>query len=249
MYAAANLQIKSQFKNLTSQYLKSTIEEVNFFKSEDTVGKINNFVNNATNSLIQKALDQVSPDTRLILVNAIYFKGPWKYPFIETLTKPRDFYIDNSTKIQAISMYSDDLLNVKYFPELESDVLDLPYKNEKMSMIIILPDKTTDVLQVEKKLKNFETKLLVEKLQSTDRYTTETFLPKFELSLDLEDVTKTLKSVGVSSIFESNADLSNISEEDLFVSSIKHKAVVKVKILSNSFFQEIHKRVLLKLQT
>ena len=236
MYAADDIVIKPHFRNLVAKGLKSTVEEVNFFKSEETVGKINNFVSNATNGLIQKALEEVSPDTRLILLNVIYFKGRWKYPFFERYTRLRDFHIDNSTQIQHNSMYLDEPLKIEYFPELESDVLDMPYENDTMSMIIILPDKTTDVHQVEKKLQSFETKVLFEKLQATHRYMTEGSLPKFEMSFDVPEIIETLKSLGVNSIFGSNADLSNISEEELFVSDINQKAVVKVSISSSSFF-------------
>ena len=237
MYAADDIVIKSHFRNLVTKGLKSTVEEVSFFKSDETVGKINSFVSNTTNGLIQKALEKVSPDTRLILLNVIYFKGRWKYPFFERYTDLRDFHIDNSTQIQHSSMYLDEPLKIQYFPELESDVLDMPYENDTMSMIIILPDKTTDVHQVEKKLQNFETKLLFEKLQATHRLMTEGFLPKFEMSLEVPEIIETLKSLGVNSIFDSNADLSNISEEELFVSNINHKAVVEVSTSSNSFLR------------
>jgi len=169
MYAAADVEIKPQFKNLTNQYLKSTIEEVNFFNSEETVYKTNNFVNNATNGLIKKAFKEISPNTRLLLLNAIYFKGAWKYQFPEASTNLRDFHIDNSTQTQVSSMGINKELRHYYFEELEFDVLDLPYENETMSMIIILPDKTTDVLKIEKELQNFETKLLFEKLQSASQ--------------------------------------------------------------------------------
>ena len=237
MYAADDVVIKSHFRNLVTKGLKSTVKEVNFVESVETVGKINNFVSNATNGLIQTALEEVSPDTRLILLNVIYFKGRWKYPFREKYTELRDFHIDNSTQIQHSSMYMDDpRLKIEYFQELESNILDLPYENDTMSMIIILPDKTTDVHQVEKKLQSFETKVLFEKLQSTRRRMSEGSLPKFEISFDVPEIIESLKSLGVKSIFDRNADLSDISEEELLVSNITHKAVVKVSISSSSFF-------------
>ena len=236
MYAADDVVIKPHFRNLVTKGLKSTVKEVNFVESVETVGKINHFVGNATNGLIQTALEEVSPDTRLILLNVIYFKGRWKYPFFERYTRLRDFHIDNSTQIQHSSMYLDEPLKIEYFPELESDVLDMPYENDTMSMIIILPDKTTDIHQVEKKLQNFETKFLFEKLQATHRRMTEGFLPKFEMSLEVPEIIETLKSLGVNSIFDSNADLSNISEEELFVSDINQQAVVKVSISSTFFW-------------
>ncbi len=230
MYAAADVEIKPQFKNVTNQYFKSTIEEVNFFNSEETVYKTNNFVNNATNGLIKKAFKEISPNTRLLLLNAIYFKGAWKYQFPEASTNLRDFHIDNSTQTQVSTMGINKELRHYYFEELEFDVLDLPYENETMSMIIILPDKTTDVLKIEKKLQNFETQLLFEKLQSASWQRVQVALPKFEMSSNVPKMIESFKSLGVSSLFDNNADLSNISEEELFVSNIEHKSFVKVSI-------------------
>ena len=237
MYVADDVVIKSHFRNVVTKGLKSIVEEVNFFKSVETVDKINNFVSNATNGLIQGVLEEVSPETRLILMNVIYFKGRWKYPFFKGFTTLMDFHIDNSTQIQHSSMRLDEYLKIEYFPELESLVLDMPYENDTISMIVILPDKTTDIYQVEKKLQKFETKFLFEKLQSTHTRLTRGFFPKFEMSLDVPELTETLKSLGVNSIFDSNADLSNISEEELFVSNINHKAVVEVSTSSNSFLR------------
>ncbi len=230
MYAGDDLVIKPQYRYLTNHHLKSAVEQVNFLNSQPTIDKINNYVNNATKGLIQKALEELSPDTRLIQLNVIYFKGRWKYPFEERFTRLGDFHIDNSTMIQVTSMYMAEPFKMEYFPELESNVLDIPYENETMSMIIILPDKTTDVVQVQKKLQNFETEVLFERLKSTHRYMTEGNLPKFEISFDVPNMIETMKSLGVNLIFGKDADLSNISEEELFVSEIKHKATVKVSI-------------------
>ncbi len=235
MYTADDIVIKSHFRNLVTKGLRSTVEEVNFLNSKRTIDKINNYVNNATNGLIQSVLEEVPPDTRLIQLNVIYFKGRWKYPFDERHTHLKDFHINNSTKTQVSTMYLDEPLKIKYFPELESDVLDMPYVNETMSMIIILPNKTTDVFQVQKKLQNFETKVLFEKLQSTNRFMTEGFIPKFEISFDVPNIIETLKSLGVNTIFDNDADLSNISDENLYVSNIKQKTFVKVSISSFPF--------------
>ncbi len=235
MYVAEDVVIRPQFRNLTNQFLKTSIEEVNFSNSDSTVDKINNFVKNATNGLIPEVLDEVSPDTRVFLLNAIYFKGHWKHPF--SAPKPMNFDIDSSTQIQVASMFSSKKdLKLEYSQELEAKVLDLPYEGETISMIIILPNRNTNILKVEKKLQNFGTKLLFEKLQSHHPQEVEVLLPKFEMSLDVPNIIDTLRSLGVNSIFDHDADLSNTSEEKLFVSEIKQKVVLKVSISLNSFF-------------
>jgi len=71
-------------------------------------------------------------------------------------------------------------------------------------------------------------------------------MPKFEMSYDVPNITETMRSLGVNSIFDNDADLSNICEKKLFVSDIKHKSAVKVSILSILFFCLLFKYVLHK---
>jgi serpin B len=229
MYVSEDLELKPEYTNMTAKYFKSSIDKVNFSNTKETVQAINNFVNNATNGLIKKIFqeNEIDPDAVLILLNAIYFKGNWKYQFDKTETKMMTFHIDNSTQAEFSAMTLTDSLKTCHVKELDSNVLELPYQNEQISMVVILPSKSADVLQVEKKLQNLEATKLVGQLDSIDTEEVKVILPKFEVSFEVPEIINSLKSLGVNSLFD-NADLSLISKSPLLVSDIVQQAVVKV---------------------
>ena len=229
LYVADDLPIKPQFKDLTSKYFKSSIQQVNFHNSKESVSKINSFVNQATNGLIKEIFKEsdIAVDTRMILLNAIYFKGSWKYQFDKNLTKPMTFHIDQDSQAQFSAMSLTQNLKVTNIQELESDVLELPYRNEQISMIVVLPNNQADILQVEKKLQNYKPTQLVKKLNATNPSKVHVILPKFETSFDVPELKESLKRLGVNRIF-GDADLALITDDPLVVSKIAQKAVIKV---------------------
>jgi serine protease inhibitor len=162
-------------------------------------------------------------------VNAIYFKGIWKHPFKTDKTATATFFIDNVTSTNFLAMALTEKFKTIAVNEINARVLQLPYVNDKISMIIILPDLGSTLRQVETKLKDFDATSLLKKLNSTESYSTSVILPKFEMSFEVKGLMKKLQSMGVSSLFdETNSNLSNISDEPLYVSKMSHNAVIKV---------------------
>jgi serpin B len=224
-----NFEIKSYFKSIVAKYLKSHVDKVNFSNSQEASGVINNFVNKATNGLISKILDadDIDSQVKIILVNAIYFKGNWKNRFEKSKTTMMTFHKDGMTQTKFSGMMMTAYFKMADIPELDSTVLKLPYQNEHISMIVILPSENTDIHQVEMKLKDFEAKSVVKKLDSIPAAKVEVILPKFEMTFNVPRIIESLESLGVQSLFD-NPDLSLVSESPLFVSKIAQKATVKV---------------------
>jgi len=208
LFVDEDFHIKPEYTNLTSKYFKSTLEQVNFNNAKKSIDKINSFVNNSTNGLIKEILKEsdIDVDTRMILLNAIYFKGSWKYPFEKLQTKPMTFHIDQTTETQFSAMSLTQYLKQTYIKGLESEVLELPYRNEQISMIIVLPNNQIDIRQVEKKLRNYKPSELVRNLNSTVPSKVKVILPKFETSFDVPQLKESLESLGVNTIF-GDADL------------------------------------------
>ncbi len=229
MYINQDMEIQPKFESMTAKCFKSSIQKVRFSNTKETSDTINNFVNNATNGLIDKIFEEsdMDPNAAMILLNAIYFKGNWKYPFNKSETTMRTFHTDHSTKSEFSAMVLIEDLKTCHVKELDANVLELPYQNEQISMVVILPSKTSDVQQVERKLKKIEATSLIDKLDSTDSSEVEVILPKFEMKFEVKDIINSLKNLGVKSIFDS-PDLSLISKRPLEVSDIVQKAAVKV---------------------
>ncbi|GCB77848.1 hypothetical protein scyTo_0020040, partial [Scyliorhinus torazame] len=169
--------------------------------------------------------------TRMVMLNAVYFKGVWKIPFPVGGTHQREFYKEDGTKMLVPMMSLSAKLNASEFVTptgLDYDVIELPYHGETLSMYIVAPYLKTVPLSA---LTNIITASLINEwknnLETVKRHLV---LPKFSLESET-DLRKPLSGMGITDMFnEGKADFTKINKtEPLFVS----KALQKVKIEVN----------------
>ena len=232
LYADQSTDVKQEFIDGLVKYFKSTIVQEDFSNPKLAAQHINEFISNQTNGLITKMLDSnsISSNTKLILLNVIYFKGLWKHRFTASFTREAPFFVDTNRTTTHMSMVIQRDFKTAHFNQLQSELLLLPYKDEKTAMVIILPDDGVDVRRVEEKLVDVELGQIWEVLNSSYEDIVTVNLPKFEASHELGNLENVLRNLGLVNLFdESLADLSRISnEERLVVSKVAHKAVIKV---------------------
>ncbi|MEM2930170.1 MAG: serpin family protein [Thermoproteota archaeon] len=193
-------------------------------KSRET---INAFIEEQTNHKIKDLIPPGVLDelTRLVLTNAIYFKGDWKIAFNESLTMEEDFWItpERSVKVQMMHMHPNETVRFNYADTGDLQIIELPYKGGNVSMLIILPkniEAAESSLTVEK-LEEYRAQMKKEKLD-------EICLPKFELETKYF-MRETLSSLGMPTAFTGAADFSGMTGgRDLFISQVIHQAYVKV---------------------
>ncbi|XP_073846038.1 antichymotrypsin-2-like isoform X7 [Musca autumnalis] len=228
IYVMKNYEVKEKFNELLTKKFFSSVDNIDFGKNVEAAKTINNWVESKTNNLIK---DLVSPnlldeDTRLVLVNAIHFKGEWVHPFSEHATREKDFYLDETNTVKVPMMHISERFRYGEFPELDAKALEMPYKNSDLSMLIILPNSRTGLVDLEEKLKTVSLHDLTSKMSSNK---VNVDLPKFkaEFEMELSDV---LKNIGMGRMFSNSADFSNMlkSAEDLAVSKVIHKAFIEV---------------------
>jgi len=196
-------------------------------KAEESRQTINTFIEEQTNHKIKDLIPPGVLDelTRLVLTNAVYFKGDWKIAFNESLTMEEDFWItsDRSIKVQMMHMKPNETMRFNYADAGDVQIIELPYKGEKISMLIILPknlEAAESSLTLEK-LNEYKAKMKEEKLD-------EICLPKFELETKYF-MRQTLSALGMPSAFSGAADFSGMTgRRDLFISEVIHQAYVKV---------------------
>lgn len=201
--------------------------EVDFSKKgEEAIEKINTWVNEKTHGKVRSLFDE-PPDfsTRLILLNAIYYKGTWLYEFNKAKTKPRPFYNGGTTKVLVPSMKLKATLNHTFDATLNADVVDLPYVGNDFSMTILLPSERNGIEHLKSVLTVQNLNRAIGNLYPKDM---KLRLPK--LKLDTKYTLKpALESLGIKKIFSADADLSGISgAKNLYVSDVLHKAVLEV---------------------
>lgn len=209
------------------QKLGAMVHETDFATASAAAREINAWIKENTNNLIR---DLVSPSvlskfTRLVLVNAIYFKGAWAKAFDPERTSKCDFHCLDGTTTKVDMMFAKDMY-VRMIKNNFCQVIRLPYGDGSMNMLIILPKNFQFYNPY---FDNREFEWIQCELDKTDEDKIDVWLPKFKFESTLS-LNETLKSLGVKDAFNPNvADFSGITgNRDLFISNVLHRAVVDV---------------------
>ena len=218
-----------EYEQIIEDYYGGHSEPVEYGYPDEAARTINEWVENQTNNLIKDLVPASAIDpifTKLILTNAIYFKGIWEVQFDELNTTDRDFtdVQGNTLEISTMKLLGK---GDKYnYTETEKfQMLELPYKGDDISMMIILPKEGVDLSDVANSLnwENYATRVGEMYQTKADIY-----LPKFkfETSYTLNDY---LIDLGMIDAFSDSANFSGIDGlPDLFISRVLHKAFIEV---------------------
>ena len=215
-----------EFLELIETSYDGRLNEVDFIRAAETARKtINAWVEKKTNDKIKNLISEGVLDsmTRLVLTNAIYFKGNWARQFKENRTKNSPFTLADGQKIDVATM------NQKAkFGYMETETfqgLELPYVDEELSMVILLPKKFDALDEFEKTI---TPEILTQWLAKIHKREVVVFVPKFKMTSQF-GLASVLNSMGMKNAFSSKADFSGINgKRDLFISAVIHKAYIEV---------------------
>ncbi|MFA5878278.1 MAG: serpin family protein [Candidatus Staskawiczbacteria bacterium] len=228
LWIQQNYQLLKDYTGRVEKYYGGKAANLDFInETEMSRQTINNFIAEQTNDKIKGLIPQRFLDvmTRLVLTNAIYFKGSWKWEFDKSDTSEQDFKVtpDNIVRTQMMNMRPDKT-TFNYASTDNLQILELPYKGEEVSMLVLLPTGSLDSL---------ESSLTAEKLNEYKAQMTETTLesislPKFEFDTKYF-MGDNLSAMGMPTAFSTDADFSGMTgARDLFISFVIHQAYVKV---------------------
>ncbi|XP_017894745.1 PREDICTED: serpin B6-like isoform X1 [Capra hircus] len=221
----------SCFKDACRVFHQAEMEELDFVSAtEESRKHINTWVAEKTEGKIRDLLsaNSVNPATRLVLVNAIYFKGNWEKQFNKEHTEERPFRVSKNVEKPVQMMFKKSTCKISYIGEISTQILVLPYVGQELNMVILLPSESTDVYTVEKAL-TYEKFVAWTKPDAMDEEEVEVFLPRFTLE-ETYDMECVLQDLGMTDAFEeAQADFSGMSSRrDLYVSKVVHKSFVEV---------------------
>ncbi|XP_019205986.1 leukocyte elastase inhibitor-like [Oreochromis niloticus] len=236
LYGENTAHFLPDFLEATQKYYQADLKAVDFVAAPEACrAEINSWVKQQTENKIKDLLKPgtVNKDTRLALVNAIYFKGNWRNRFDEANTEEMPFKVKQNETVPVQMMYQRNKLPYNYIPDHDLQILELPYVGEELSMFILLPKESSDGSD---SLLKLEKELTQERLNEwTDRKNMSTYsevvvhLPKFKLEENYE-LNDPLAKLGMKDVFcAGRADLSGMNgERGLFLSTVAHKAFVEV---------------------
>ena len=177
-----------------------------------------------TKSKIPSLLNQINPDDVMFLINAIYFKGQWENKFEKGLTKNEPFY-PRSGRQKEVPMMSQSG-DYQYYRGDKFQAVRLFYGDKGASLDLFLPDKDSSIDDLLKRLS------LEQYRQWTGSYHQapgDIKIPRFKMEYE-SSLNDPLKAMGMGVAFaRGKADFSGmLDQNDLYISEVKHKAVVEV---------------------
>lgn len=217
---------RPEFTDLVARDYGAELHAVDFrHAAESARTEINGWVDGKTEHMIPELLPArtVGPDTSLVLVNTVYFKGSWLHPFSKAATAPAPFHLDGGEAVPVPTMRQ-----TSEFPLAEGDgyrLLEMPYKGGDLAFDILLPNDGVALSKVEADLKLPDLEHTLDRLGPKQ---VAVAMPRFKLTAASE-MSKTLSGLGMPKAFSSEADFSGIDgTRELAISAVMHQVVVNL---------------------
>jgi serpin B len=216
------------FLDLTRANYGAGLRQVDFRHDPGAArATINAWVEEQTHDKIRDLLEprDVTPDTSLVLTNAIYFKGDWARPFAPSMTDEKAvFHAPGGRDVTAPLMRQTAAFT--YHDGGTFQLLELPYAGEALAMVVLLPNDVNGLPALEQSLSPSK---LAAWLGATSHPQVAVALPRFKLTVPLR-LAPVLRAMGMTLAFDpSQADFSGMNgRRDLTISEVVHKAMVDV---------------------
>jgi serpin B len=228
LWAQKGLNWNADYFELVGKDFRAGLDTVDFHDAEHARGEINQWVASQTNDKIKELLGKgaiVPGVTRLVITNAVYFKGDWEDPFSANSTSEAPFHALGKEETVETEMMRQ-TAPVKYMENDSLQAIEMPYVGENVSMLILLPKGIDGLAKLEASL-NEQTLAEVDRGLSRQRVVIS--LPKFTFAKTL-DLAAVLGGMGMKDAFDSKmADFSGMDGmRDLYVTGVVHQAFVAV---------------------
>ena len=219
---------REEFLDLLKRDCGATVTPLNYQRAaEPARARINQWVDDKTRHRIAEIIGPgvLNALTRMVLVNAIYFKGTWATPFPESATQADKFYAQADTVVTVPFMHERD--HFRYGENDRLQMLALPYIGRQLEMVILLPRSRDGIGPLESSLTPANLAAWTSGMRNQQ---VNVALPKFKMSCGFS-LAQALKALGLKDAFDpSRADFSGMDGRAhwLYLSAVLHKAYIEV---------------------
>lgn len=226
IWAQPSTGLLPAFLEATRRHYRAEVARADFSaRTEAARTEINRWVEKQTKDRIKDLIAKglLSRDTRMVLVNAIYFKGRWAVQFEKDSTRDAPFTIGDGQAVSAPMMHRSGEL--RYVEDEQMQGLELPYEGGDLSMVVLLPKKADGLGDLGRSI---AAGALTRWLGALRTREVEVYLPRFKMTSEFE-LSAALAAMGMPDAFTAVADFSGMAgTRDLFISAVIHKAFVDV---------------------
>jgi serpin B len=223
VWAADGLELADDYVETLATHYGAGLASLDFAADAEAArAAVNEWVHGETGEMIEELFPPgtITPDTLLVLANALHLTSNWKFPFKPERTTAQGFTLVDGSSVQVETMHYDEYLPSGRGPGWQA--VRLPYSGEQLSMTVIVPDD----------LEAFEQSLDADLLARVDASIKDQgihlSLPRFTARTH-SSLVKTLAAMGMPTAFGGGADFSGMTgSAGLFIGAIEHEAVVEV---------------------
>jgi len=227
LWAQQDANFEPSYLKLVQSDYAAGFHRVNFKLSPETVRTtINAWIEKQTNDKIKDLISPgaLNPTTRLVLTNAIYFKGDWQDQFDKEATQKEEFHLSAAQWVMTPMMRRTG--GYRYYDGGTFQALELPYSGDEISMVVLLPKQADGLAALEHLFTSRSPSDWIQKLEPTDKVILS--LPRFTMTQQFE-LSSTLSAMGMSQAFSGAADFSGMTgKPDFAISAAIHKAFIDV---------------------
>ncbi|MDD4902405.1 MAG: serpin family protein [Patescibacteria group bacterium] len=228
LWAQKDYKFLDEYLNVLEKYYAGQATNVDFKNATEQARlAINQWVEDKTNNKIKDLFPRgaLNALTRLVITDAIYFKGTWIKQFDKKLTSDEDFRVSsaNSVKVKMMQLTGEEA-NFNFAETADLQILEMPYDGDKLSMMILLP-KNDDLSGLESSLSSAKISDWKSQLQEQR---VDVYLPKFTFDTKYS-LNGTLAKMGMPTAFTGQADFSGMDgTKNLAIQLVIHQAFVAV---------------------
>lgn len=217
--------VLSSYAQSLKEFFSGEARSIEFAKNKEAAATINNWISDHTRNLIKDLIspEALSADTRLVLVNAVSFLAKWETPFDEDGTRKYSLMDCTGRAGKGELMRQEGMINAAEVDGVTA--VELNYAGRKYSLLAMMPQ---DVAKFASWEKNIDDAYIENITKSLKRENAVLMFPKFTTEYS-QSLVSVFKDMGLASPFSYGADFTGISlKEQLLVSEIIHKAIVKI---------------------
>lgn len=193
IFVMSKFELKPEFSNIMKKNYHSEAQELDFSQNVQAADTINNWVEDKTNHKIKDLIqsDSLNGDTRLVLVNAIYFKGNWAKQFKTDNTNEENFYLLDGSEVKCNMMHITGKYGYMEDENLKAKVLKMDYTDDSMSMLFFLPHERDGLKHLEENIHKFD---FQNYKRNMGNWEVDVAIPKFKIESEIK-LTDILKKV------------------------------------------------------
>uniref|UniRef100_A0A8C4QZS8 Serpin peptidase inhibitor, clade C (antithrombin), member 1 n=1 Tax=Eptatretus burgeri TaxID=7764 RepID=A0A8C4QZS8_EPTBU len=233
LFGDKSVAFNPSYQEFSERYYGAKLLPLNFAdKTNESLFTINNWVAEKTEGKVKNVIppDGITPETQLVIVNAIFFKGLWKQKFDEYYTYLTDFHPALGRSCNVSMMEKKGRFRHARLESEGLQILELPYHGDAFSIILLLPTRRYQLAEIEARMSPDSMNRWLKAMREQQVFVS---LPRFKLE-DSFSLKEHLHDLGLIDIFSAqHADLSGMIVPDsnhrgLYASDAYHKAFIEV---------------------